>query len=152
VLSYSSAAALWKLLLQQEGGRGGRLLPTYPHNIPVTTTQRTIDDLEGTVAPYLLRRARRQAELMNVRLRGAEGKRLRSDPEEEFLRFCRHRFPLLQANVKIGPWEVDFLWREQRLAVEIDSFVYHRGSIAFEDEHARDLDLRQRGFTVLRFS
>jgi very-short-patch-repair endonuclease len=36
--------------------------------------------------------------------------------------------------------------------VEVDSFAYHRGSVAFQDDRARDLDLRQRGFTVLRFS
>jgi len=117
----------------------------------VTSVQRTIDDLEGTVPPYLLRRARRQAELMNVRLKGAEGKRLRSDLEEEFLRLV-HRLPSPETNVKIGRWEVDFLWREHKLVVEVDSFLYHRGSVSFHDDHARDLDLRQRGFTVLHFS
>ena len=135
------------------GGRGRRLLVTRRHNIPVTSIQRTVDDLEGTVPPYLLRRARRQAELMNVRLKGAEGKRLRSDLEEDFLALCtRHRFPPSETNVKIGRWEVDFLWREHKLVVEIDSFLYHRGSVSFHDDHARDLDLRQRGFTVLHFS
>ncbi|MGN6815867.1 MAG: DUF559 domain-containing protein [Solirubrobacterales bacterium] len=70
----------------------------------------TIDDLDGIVPPYLLRRARRQAELMGVRLKGTEGTRSRS------------------------------------------SFAYHRGSVSFEGDHARDLDLRRRGFTVLRFT
>jgi predicted transcriptional regulator of viral defense system len=45
--------------LHQEGERGRRLL-TYRHRIPVTTIQRTIDDLDETVPPYLLRRAKRQ--------------------------------------------------------------------------------------------
>ena len=36
--------------------------------------------------------------------------------------------------------------------VEIDSFAYHHGSVSFHNDHARDLDLRQRGYTVLRFS
>jgi very-short-patch-repair endonuclease len=87
---------------------------------------------------------------MNVRLKGAEGKRLRSDLEEDFLRLV-HRLPPPETNVKLGRWEVDFLWRTLRLVVEIDSFVYHHGSIAFHDDHARDLDLRRRGYTVLRF-
>jgi len=52
----------------------------------------------------------------------------------------------------VGRWEVDFLWREQRLVVEIDSFAYHRGSIAFQDDRARDLDLLGAGFAVHRFS
>ncbi|HEX5525890.1 MAG TPA: DUF559 domain-containing protein [Solirubrobacterales bacterium] len=126
---------------------------TRRHNIPVTTIQRTIDDLEGSIAPYLLRRARRQAELMGVRLEGAEGRRLRSDLEEGFLALChRHPLPPPETNVKLGRWEVDFLWREQKLVVEIDSFLYHRGSISFHEDHARDLDLRRRGYTVLRFT
>ncbi|HWN72171.1 MAG TPA: DUF559 domain-containing protein [Solirubrobacterales bacterium] len=127
-------------------------MTTKRHGIPVTSVQRTVNDLEGTAPPYLLRRARRQAELMNVRLRGVEGKRLRSDLEEDFLALCvHHRFPSSETNMKIGRWEVDFLWRSARLVVEIDSFAYHRGSIAFHDDHARDLDLRRRGYTVLRF-
>lgn len=134
------------------GGRGGQFV-TRRHNIPVTTIQRTIDDLEDSIAPYLLRRARRQAELMGVRLEGAERSRSRSDLEEDFSRLCQsHELLPPEHNVKIGRWEVDFVWREQRLAVEIDSFTYHRGSIAFQNDRARDLDLRQRGFTVLRFS
>jgi very-short-patch-repair endonuclease len=134
------------------GGRGGRLT-TYRHNIPVTTISRTIEDLDGTIPPYLLRRARRQAELKGIRLKGSEGRRARSDLEEDFFALCRHNhLPLPETNVKIGRWEVDFLWREQRLIVEIDSFLYHRGSVAFQDDHARDLDFRQLGFTVLRYS
>lgn len=134
------------------GGReGGHCIRR--HNIPVTTIQRTIDDLDGTVPPYLLRRARRQAELMGVRLQGAESKRSKSDLEEDFLALCaRHRLPPPETNVKLGRWEVDFLWRDRNLVVEIDSWTYHRGSVAFQDDHDRDLDLRQRGFTVLRFS
>jgi len=138
--------------LDQEG-RGRRSLTTRRHNIPVTTIQRTIDDLDGTVPPYLLRRAKRQAELKNVRLEGGEGRRARSDLEEDFFTLVRlHRFPLPETNVKIDRWEVDFLWRAQLLVVEIDSFLYHRGSIAFHADHDRDLDLRQLGYTVLRYS
>jgi len=134
------------------GGRGRRLT-TKRHGIPVTSVQRTIDDLEGTVPPYLLRRARRQAELMGIRLEGAEGKRLRSDLEEDFLAICaHHHFPSSETNVKIGRWEVDFLWREHKLIVEIDSFLYHRGSVSFHEDHARDLGLRRRGYTVLHFT
>jgi very-short-patch-repair endonuclease len=90
---------------------------------------------------------------MNVRLVGSEPRRARSDLEEDFFALVpRHHLPLPETNVKLGRWEVDFLWREQRLIVEIDSFLYHRGSVAFQDDHARDLDLRQLGFSVLRYS
>ncbi|MGN6201200.1 MAG: DUF559 domain-containing protein [Solirubrobacterales bacterium] len=36
--------------------------------------------------------------------------------------------------------------------MEADFFAYHRGSVSFEDDHARDLDLRAAGYTVLRFT
>ncbi|MGN6257822.1 MAG: endonuclease domain-containing protein [Solirubrobacterales bacterium] len=80
-----------------------------------------------------------------------ERKRQRSDLEEDFLALVHH-LPPPETNVKLGRWEVDFLWRRQRLVVEVDSFAYHRGSVAFEDDYARNLDLRRRGFTVLRFA
>jgi very-short-patch-repair endonuclease len=127
-------------------------ITTHRHDIAVTTIQRTIDDLEGTVAPYLLRRAKRQAELRGIHLEGVERKRLRSDLEEDFLAlFLRNRFPHPETNVKIGRHEVDFLWRSEQVVVEADSFTYHQGSVPFHADHARDLDLRQRGYSVLRF-
>ncbi|HEY3435825.1 MAG TPA: DUF559 domain-containing protein, partial [Solirubrobacterales bacterium] len=52
----------------------------------------------------------------------------------------------------LGRREVDFLWRSRRVVVETDHWTYHRGSVAFEDDHARDLDLRAAGYTVLRFT
>lgn len=128
-------------------------LVTVRHRIPVTSVQRTIDDLRGAVAPWLVRRARRQAEIAGWRLVGAEGRKTRSDLEKDFLELLRrYSLPLPETNAKVGKWEVDFLWREERVVVETDSFAYHRGSVAFEDDHARDLDLRDAAFTVLRFT
>jgi very-short-patch-repair endonuclease len=54
-------------------------------------------------------------------------------------------------NVKVGPFEVDFLWREARLVVEVDSWRYHSDRHAFEADRARDRELGRRGFVVLRF-
>ncbi|HKO39078.1 MAG TPA: DUF559 domain-containing protein [Solirubrobacterales bacterium] len=138
----------------QQGGRRGRLLVTRRDNIPVTTAARTIDDLRRSEFPSrLLRRAIRQAELMGLRLDGVESDRTRSDLEAAFLDLWhRHHIPPPEVNAKLGRWEVDFLWRSQRLVVEADTWTYHRGSVAFEDDHARDLDLRAAGYTVLRFT
>ncbi|HEU5063307.1 MAG TPA: type IV toxin-antitoxin system AbiEi family antitoxin domain-containing protein [Solirubrobacterales bacterium] len=139
---------------QQGGGRGRRLLTTRRENIPVTSVGRTIEDLRrNAFPPRLLRRAIRQAELMGHRLDGIESDRTRSDLETYFLALCRHHgLSAPEVNVKLGEWEVDFLWRSRRLVVETDSWTYHRGSAAFQDDHARDLDLRAAGYTVLRFS
>jgi hypothetical protein len=41
----------------------------------------------------------------------------------------------------VGKYTVDFLWPEQMVAVETDFFDYHRGSVAFEDDHERELHL-----------
>jgi very-short-patch-repair endonuclease len=183
VLSHISAAVLWELLKPSRGpihvtspssnGRSRRLgivLHRSPslatnapltqvidrHGIPVTTPQRTIDDLRGSVAPYLVRRAIRQAELAGLRLDDittSETKRTRSDLELDFLAFLRqHSIARPEVNVKVGRWTIDFLWRSQRVAVETDFFAYHQGSIAFEDDHQRELDLRRAGYAVRRYT
>src|SRR6188472_359542 len=137
----------------QGGGRGRRLLITHRHRIPATTVPRTIEDLEGYVPPRLYRRVKRQAELMGYRLDGVASDGTRSDLETLFFELCaQHHLPPPEVNVKLGRWEVDFLWRSQRVVVETDYWTYHRGSVAFEDDHARDLDLRAAGYTVLRFT
>jgi very-short-patch-repair endonuclease len=137
-------------------GRDRRLAPsvTRREGIPVTSVPRTLADLRGAVAPRLHRRATRQAEIAGFALGSqVEGDRTRSDVERDFLRLCRrHGLPTPEVNVQIGRWTVDFLWRARHLAVETDSFRYHRGSVAFEDDHQRDLDLRARGFEVRRFT
>src|ERR1700755_668726 len=77
----------------------------------------------------------------------------RSELEDRFLRLCRrHRLPMPEVNVRFGPYEVDFLWRSQRLIVETDGYRFHRGAQAFEDDHDRDLGLRARGYEVHRFT
>jgi very-short-patch-repair endonuclease len=137
------------------GGRRGRLLVTYRDNIPVTTVPRTIEDLRASplISPHLVRRAIRQAELKGLRLDGIETDRTRSDLEAAFLAFFRrHRIPPPEVNVKLGRYEVDFLWREEKLVVEADTWTYHRGSISFQADHERDLDLRQQGYAVHRFT
>jgi very-short-patch-repair endonuclease len=57
-----------------------------------------------------------------------------------------------RVNVPIGPYTVDFLWPEYRLAVETDGWQAHRGRQAFEDDRERDAYLRLRGLEILRFT
>lgn len=108
----------------------------------------------GAVTRRELRRAIRQAEVLGLPL-GEDGGRdgTRSDLEGDFLRFCRrHRLPAPEVNVRIGRDLVDFLWRSQRLVVETDGYLYHRGRVAFEEDRARDLRLRRLGFDAIRVS
>jgi very-short-patch-repair endonuclease len=160
------------------GGNGGRarragirvhrsltLVPadlTLHRRIPVTTPERTIADLRkaistgrrGVIASRELRKAIRQANVLGLPISSRDAKiRTRSDLEADFLRLCRrHRLPPPEVNVRIGRHLVDFLWRERRLVVETDSYLYHRGEAAFQDDHARDLELMRRNFEVLRLS
>jgi len=106
----------------------------------------------GLISPRELRRAIRQADVLRLPL-GDDEKRdgTRSDLERDFLRLCRrHRLPVPEVNVRIGPHLVDFLWRDSALVVETDGYDYHRGRTAFQDDRARVLDLRAGGFDVIR--
>lgn len=177
VLSHGDAAALWGLLRSIAGpvdvsvpthaGRVSRtgirlhrraaLDPaqiTIRRNIPVTTPERAVADLDGVVAPHLVRRAIRQAEVLGLPLGPrAQTDGTRSELERLFLGLCRrYRLPPPQVNAKIGSLTVDFLWPERRLVVETDGYRYHRGRQAFEDDRARDLQLRALGYEVIRLS
>ncbi|HSS04297.1 MAG TPA: DUF559 domain-containing protein [Solirubrobacterales bacterium] len=135
---------------------------TLRRGIPVTTPARTIADLRtaiaagiaGAISSRELRRVVRQANVLGLPIGEESGRdRTRSDLERDFLRLCRrYGLPLPGVNVRIGPYLVDFLWRECRLVVETDGYVYHRGKAAFQDDRGRDLELRRLGFEVIRLS
>ncbi len=125
---------------------------TRREGIAVTAPRKTIEDLDRALKPYLVRRAKRQAEFLGYEL-DLPTDRSRSDLETDFLSFCRrHRLPAPEVNSRVGNWTVDFLWPSRRVVVETGFFGYHRGSVAFEDDHQRELGLRRRGYTVRRFT
>ncbi len=135
---------------------------TTLRGIPITTPARTIADLRraartrgcpATVAPWELRRAIRQADVLGLELDYETADGTRSDLELAFLKLLdRHRLPAPEVNVRIGPYLVDFLWRERHLVVETDGFRYHRGRAAFEEDRKRDLELRALGYDVIRLA
>jgi very-short-patch-repair endonuclease len=62
-------------------------------------------------------------------------------------------FPPFEFQAEIGPYRVDFLWREQMAIVECDGFAFHGSTRdAFENDRSRDAYLQSMGFTVWRFS
>jgi hypothetical protein len=73
--------------------------------------------------------------------------------EEEFLPLCESAgIPLPELNAVAEGMKVDALWRSDRLIVELDGAAAH-GSIArMRIDRARDLDLRESGYRVLRYS
>lgn len=178
VLSHRSAAALWNLLPASRGivditvpGSGGRrkrrgirlhrsplLTPavtTRRNGIPVTIPARTLADLRRVATPKECRAVVRQAEILGLDLgeQGVDTDLTRSELERRFLRLClRHRIPTPEVNVRIGPFLVDFVWRDARLIVETDGYRFHRGRQAFEADRARDVELRLLRYEVVRFT
>jgi very-short-patch-repair endonuclease len=77
----------------------------------------------------------------------------RSRAEKALLRLIRDaRLPLPETNVKFGRFEADFVWREQRVIVELDSPTFHTGPGVFQRDREKDLVFRDAGFDVLRFT
>jgi len=56
-----------------------------------------------------------------------------------------------EAGVPVGPHEVDLIWRDQQLIVEVDG-PGHRQPNSRKKDPARDADLRRMGFQVVRFT
>ncbi len=77
----------------------------------------------------------------------------RSRAEKRLLKLIRDaRLPFPDTNVRLGRYELDFMWRRERLVVELDSYTFHRGPDAFHRDREKDLALRDQGIEVLRFT
>lgn len=144
--------------------------------IPITTPARTLLDLAAALPPYLLERIVAEARVRRLADRrstadqlqrnpGRPGTRAlrtllelpggpaftRSEAERRMLALVRAAdLPPPLVNSRIGRYEVDFLWRAQRIAVEVDGYAYHSNRRAFERDRAKDAALAAAGHTVLR--
>jgi very-short-patch-repair endonuclease len=129
---------------------------TIRQGIPTTTPVRTILDLRRALNREELQQVVARAEILRLpieRLPGFLHEPTRSLLERRFLRLCReYGFPKPEVNVKIGPYEVDFLWRDHLLAIETDGWETHRTRSAFELDRLRDAELKARGYEVVRFT
>jgi very-short-patch-repair endonuclease len=182
VLSHRSAAELWRIraagrsnhnggpvdvTVPSDGGRNRRpevrlhrsltLSPadvTRRDGIPVTRPARTLSDLRRVLPRDEFARALREAEYLKLPIGDAfKPDRSRTDLEGLFLALARrHRLPQPEVNVRVDRYRVDFLWRRERLVVEVDGWDSHRTRSAFEEDRARDARLAVLGYTVLRFT
>lgn len=87
----------------------------------------------------------------------AETGMTRSDLEARFRNLClAAHLPLPAVNDFVElpkhpqPVEVDAIWRDRRLIVEVDGWETHGTRTAFERDRARDADLQEAGWRVLR--
>jgi very-short-patch-repair endonuclease len=149
------------------------------NGVPVTSIGRTLLDLAGVLAAGDLERAVARAlrrpdfdegHLAEVIARAnghrgagklkrlvATGPRLsRSQLETRMLAFVRrHGLPVPETNVRMTfgggeSWELDVLWRRQRVSVELDGWRYHDDRASFERDRERLLVLTANGYTHLQ--
>ena len=152
---------------------------TTHEGIPVTTVARTLVDLAAVVSLQDLTRAWDEAERLQIfdlraveevraRSRGRRGLKkidallaqsrplppmTRSDLELAALELFRAAgLPEPAVNVWIDDMEVDFLWREQRVVVELDGAAYHRTQTQRDIDDARTARLQLLGYRVVRVS
>jgi very-short-patch-repair endonuclease len=120
----------------------------------VTNPARTLTDLRRVLPAAQFAAALREAEYLRLPIGDRfESDRTRSELEARFLALCRrHRLPQPEVNVRVGPFKVDFLWRDRRLIIEVDGWETHRTRSAFEADRARDVELELLGYTVVRLT
>lgn len=150
---------------------------TVRHQIPVTSVPRTLLDLAQVLSAEDLERALEEAErLRRFDLRAIEalcrrsrhrrGCRLlvtllaeqradvphtRSEFERRFLRVCRElALPVPSVNIVIAGHEVDMVWPDRGLIVELDGHAFHGTRRAFERDRVRDAALQIAGYRVIR--
>jgi REase_MTES_1575 len=150
--------------------------------LPVTSVHRTIFDLAATSKRREVERAMHEAEVRGLtdrlsipdllerhpRARGSATIRelmaakdpigiTRNDFEERFLAFLDDNgFPRPALNAPLALrgrfFEIDCLWRDQRLAVELDGRAVHGTARAFESDRERDRILQAEGWHTARIT
>jgi very-short-patch-repair endonuclease len=125
--------------------------PDLEHLLATARVKRVLTDrdLVEVLARYPVHRA--CARLTAVLNRAGGPAFTRSDAERLMLSLMRRgRLPAPQVNARVHGFEVDFLWPDQRLIVEVDGFAYHGDRDAFERDRDRDAALVAAGYRVIR--
>jgi very-short-patch-repair endonuclease len=150
---------------------------TRHHGIPVTTLARTLLDqaprltaksltravndgrLNGHLRPTALAEVverhpthRGAAKLRSV-LGLATERPTRSTFEDRFPAFCRrYALPTPQINATVCGYEVDALFPEEKVIVELDSWGFHWSRTSFESDRKQDADTTAAGFVTVRIT
>lgn len=143
------------------------------HGLPVTSAARTVVDLapelsDAQLAALIDRALRRTS---RTKLRAAAARRAGRPGAARVLALIdptrpsadvwsraeqrlhaglkRSGLPLPEANVPVGRYTVDLLWRAERVIVEYDSNEFHSGPAAARWDTARHNDLTAMGYAVI---
>lgn len=77
----------------------------------------------------------------------------RSEAERRMLALIRSAgLPEPRRNARIHGFEVDFLWPDLQLVVEVDGYTYHSGRASFERDRARRAELGTIGIEAIPFT
>lgn len=141
---------------------------TWRRGIRVTTPARTLLDVSRTRPREEARRAVNQAlvqrrvtvAMLYRQAAGPPGARLRalladasptrSEFEDVALEFFIRHGTRPETNARVGGFEVDCLWRERRLVVELDSAEFHDNPIQRADDARKQTALEAAGYRVER--
>lgn len=81
------------------------------------------------------------------------GNPTRSPLEDDFLEFAkRYGLPTPVTNTHLLGYEVDVLYPEERLIVEVDSHQFHSDRQTFESDRNRDVDFLAAGIATVRIT
>jgi very-short-patch-repair endonuclease len=151
---------------------------TTRHGLRVTTPARTMLDVASSMPERALDRLVEEAQVQCLVTRdelvaavaggaGRHGVRklaavvgsadepafTRSEAERRLVELVRAAgLPQPRTNARVAGLEVDAVWTQQRLVVEVDGWTYHRTRAAFERDRSRDARLLIAGYRVYRIT
>jgi very-short-patch-repair endonuclease len=148
------------------------------HGLPVTAPARTLIDRAAQISPDQLDRELNEARVLNLvtdadlyaaidrcpgrtgvgalraLLTAQRGPALtRSEAERRFRHIIEHgQLPWPRFNVYLHHKQVDLLWPDLHLIVEVDGYSTHSTRKAFERDRQRDQHLAAQGYTTIRIT
>jgi hypothetical protein len=108
---------------------------------------------EGQLADTVARHPHAPGAARIARLIGLEGTPTRAGWEDDFPAFCTaHGLPAPVMGAPLFGYIVDALFGGERVIVELDSWEFHKGKIAFETDRERDAVMLAHSFVTLRMT
>ena len=149
----------------------------WKRDLPVTTLPQVFLDLAASASLTTVRRALASADyrgileleaIEQVIGRGRAGSkrlghalerhqperaRTKSRLERMFLEICEQQgWPMPEVNEYVAAWEVDALWRDKKIAIELDGHGNHHTPAQRRRDRRKEMALRKAGLTPVRYS
>lgn len=78
---------------------------------------------------------------------------IRSELESRFRSLCQEAgLPLPHTNYRLGRWEVDAVWVDHGVAIELDSWRWHGGKWQFHQDRRKGLAISRAGYELIRLT